>query len=169
MAAIAEPLILATREAAPTGLGIEVTSRTVSRTALHRHRRPVRQFGVVLAVLALALRLALPVPPALSHVEAGPLAAFGEHALCLAAPASIDPAPISRDKLPPPGSGHADHEHSLCCLWHASAAGFALLEIDTAAPIVFPEAIPLIAATGGDFRPASLTGPTRARGPPQAA
>jgi hypothetical protein len=129
----------------------------------------VCRFGVVLAVLALALRLAWPIPPTLTHVEAGPLAAFGEHALCLAAPASTDPAPVSGDKLPPPGGGHADHDHSLCCLWHASAAGFALPQIDTAARIVFPEAIPLIAATGGDFRPASLTGPTRARGPPEEA
>ena len=145
-----------------------MTSRTVSRTALHRHRRPVCQFGVVLAVLALALRLALPVPPALSPVEAGPLAAFGEHALCLAAPASTDPTPVSGDKLPPSGGGHADHDHSLCCLWHASA-GFALPQIDTAARIVFVEAILLIATTAGDFRPASLTGASRARGPPQEA
>jgi hypothetical protein len=129
----------------------------------------VCRFGVVLAVLALALRLAWPIPPTLTHVEAGPLAAFGEHALCLAAPASTDPAPVSGDKLPPPGGGHADHDHSLCCLWHASAAGFALPQIDTAARIVFVEAISLIAATAGDFRPASLTGPTRARGPPQEA
>ena len=145
-----------------------MTSRTVSRTTLHGHRRPASGFGVVLAVLALFLRLALPVPPALSHVEAGPLAAFGEHAFCLAAPASTDPAPVSGDKLPPSGGDHADHDHSLCCLWHASA-GFALPQIHIAARIVFIEAILLIAATAGDFRPTSLTGPTRARGPPQAA
>jgi hypothetical protein len=128
----------------------------------------VCQFAVVLAVLALALRLVLPVPPALSLVKAGPLAAFGEHALCLAAPASTDPSPASRDKLPPSGGDHAGHDHSLCCLWHASA-GFALPQIDIAARIVFVETISLIAATAGDFRPASLTGPTRARGPPQEA
>ena len=145
-----------------------MTSRTVSRTTLHRHRRPASGFGVVLAVLALFVRLAWPMPSTLSPVEAGPLTAFGEHALCLAAPASTDPAPVSGDKLPPAGGNHADHDHSLCCLWHASA-GFALPQIDVAAPIVFPETIPLIAATGGDFRPASLTGPTRARGPPQEA
>jgi hypothetical protein len=135
---------------------------------LHRHRRPGCQFGVILAVLALALRLALPVPPALSPVEAGPLAAFGEHALCLAAPASTDPAPVTRDKLPPAGGDHADHDHSLCCLWHASA-GFALPQIDIAARIVFVETISPIAAAAADFYPANLTGPTRARGPPQEA
>jgi hypothetical protein len=135
---------------------------------LHGHRRPASGFGVVLAVLALFLRLALPVPPALSHIEAGPLAAFGEHALCLAAPASTDPAPVSQDKLPPTGGDHADHDHSLCCLWHASA-GLALPQIDTAARIVFVETRPLVAAAAGDFRPANLTRPTRARGPPSEA
>jgi hypothetical protein len=135
---------------------------------LHRHRRLASQFGIVLAALALALRLALPVPPVLPHVEAGPLAAFGEHALCLAAPASTDPAPVSGDKLPPSGGDHADHDHSLCCLWHASA-GFALPQIDIAARIVFVETISPIAAAAADFRPANLTGPNRARGPPQEA
>jgi len=124
---------------------------------------------VVLAVLALSLRLAWPIPPTLSHVEAGPLAAFGEHALCLAALASTDPTPVSGDRLPPAGGGHADHEHSQCCLWHASAAGFALPQIDTAARIVFVEAMPPLATTAGDFRPTNLTGPIRARGPPQEA
>jgi hypothetical protein len=136
---------------------------------LQRHRRPASGFGVVLAVLALFARLAWPTPPTVAPVETGPLAAFGEHALCLAAPASTDPAPVSGDRLPPPGGGHADHEHSLCCLWHASAAGFALPQIDTAARIVFIETMLPIAATAADFRPAKLTGPTRARAPPQEA
>jgi hypothetical protein len=126
------------------------------------------QFGVVLAVLALALRLVFAVPPALSLVEAGPLTAFGEHALCLAAPASTDPSPVTRDKLPPSGGDHADHDHSLCCLWHAST-GFAPPQIDIAAHIVFVETISPIAAAAADFRSASLTGPNRARGPPQEA
>jgi hypothetical protein len=136
---------------------------------LQRHRRPASGFGVVLAVLALFVRLAWPTPPTLAHVETGPLAAFGEHALCLAAPASTDPAPVSDDRLPPPGGGHADHDHSLCCLWHASAAGFALPQIDTAARIVFIETTLPTVATAADFRPAKLTGPTRARAPPQEA
>ena len=123
---------------------------------------------MVLAVLALALRLAWPVPPALSHFEAGPLAAFGEHALCLAAPASTDPAPVSGDEAPASPGDHADHDHSLCCLWHASA-GFALPQIDTAARIVFIETMLPIAGAAADFQSANLTGPTRARGPPQEA
>jgi len=136
---------------------------------LQRHRRPASDFGVLLAVLALFVRLAWPTPPILAQVEAGPLAAFGEHALCLAVPASTDPAPVSDDRLSPPGGGHADHEHSLCCLWHASAAGFALTQIDTAARIVFIETTLPTVATAADFRPAKLTGPTRARAPPQEA
>jgi hypothetical protein len=133
---------------------------------LQRHRRPTSGFAVILAVLALTLRLAWPTPATLTPVDAGPLAAFGEHALCLGVPASTDAAPVSGDRLPPSGGGHADHDHSLCCLWHASAAGFALPQIDIAARIVFVETISTIAAIAGDFRPANLTGPTRARGPP---
>jgi hypothetical protein len=135
---------------------------------LQRHRRPASGFGVVLAVLALFVRLAWPTPPTLAHIETGPLAAFGEHALCLAAPASTDPAPVSGDRLPPPGGGHADHDHSLCCLWHASA-GFAPPQIDIAARIIFAEATLPTVATAADLRPANLTGPTRARAPPQEA
>jgi hypothetical protein len=135
---------------------------------LYGYRRPASGFGVVLAVLALFVRLAWPTPPILAQVEAGPLAAFGEHALCLAAPASTDPAPVSDDRLPPPGGGHADHDHSLCCLWHASA-GFAPPQIDIAARIVFIETTLPTVATAADFRPAKLTGPTRARAPPQEA
>jgi hypothetical protein len=142
-----------------------VTSRTVSRNTSRRHRRPASRFGVVLAILALCIRLAWPTPPTVVPADAGPLAAFGEHALCLAAPASTAPGPLSGDKLPPPTGNHADHDHSLCCLWHASA-GFALPQIDIAARIVFAEATLPIAAAAADLRLANLTGPTRARGPP---
>jgi hypothetical protein len=114
--------------------------------------------------LALCLRLAWPMPPMLASVDAGGLAALGEHALCLAAPASTDPTPVSRDKLPPPTGDHADHDHSLCCLWHASA-GFTVPQIEFAAQVTFGEAsLPVAAAA--DFHAASLTGPSRARGPP---
>ena len=119
-------------------------------------------------MLALALRVALPVPPALTHVEANPLTAFGEHALCLAAATSTDPTPVSGDRLPTSPGDHADHDHSLCCLWHASA-GFALPQIDTAARIVFVEPILPVAAAAADFEPEIQSGPNRARGPPQEA
>jgi hypothetical protein len=118
--------------------------------------------------VALLLRLAWPAPPAVTPAEAGPLAAFGEHALCLAAPASTAPGPVTGDTLPPASGDHADHDHSLCCLWHASA-GFALPQIGVAVRIVFVDAVPPVAATAAGFRPAKLTGPTRARGPPQEA
>jgi hypothetical protein len=118
----------------------------------------------VLAVLALSLRLVWPTPqPTLIPADIGGVAGLGAHALCLAAPA--DPAPVSDDELPPPSGNHADHDHSLCCLWHASA-GFVPPQIEPAARIVFAEAVLRFAAAAADFHPASLTGPTRARGPP---
>lgn len=119
----------------------------------------------MLAVLALSLRLIWPTPQStLIPTEIGGLAALGEHALCLAAPAATDPAPLSSDKLPPAGN-HADHDHSLCCLWHASA-GFVPPQIESSGRVVFVEAVLRFAAAAADFHPASLTGPTRARGPP---
>ena len=146
-----------------------MTSRTASRIGFRQGRRPASRLGVVLAVLALCLRLAWPTPqPTLIPADIGGLAALGEHALCLAAPAATDPAPVSGDQLPPPAGNHADHDHSLCCLWHASA-GFVPPQIETAARIVFIEAARPFAVAAADFHPASLTGPTRARGPPSEA
>jgi hypothetical protein len=115
-------------------------------------------------VLALSLRLAWPMPPTPVPVDAVGWVALGEHALCLATPASSGLSPVSRGKLPQSPADHADHDHSLCCLWHASA-GFAVPQIETAARIAFMEAAPLIAA-GVEVHPANLTGPSRARGPP---
>jgi hypothetical protein len=129
-----------------------------------QRRRPATRLGVVLGVLALALRLAWPMPPALVSGDPDGWAALGEHALCLAAPVSTDPAPPSRDNLPTPSGDHTDHDHSLCCLWHASA-GFVVPQIGAPACIAFVEAVPPIAAAA-QFYPASLTGPSRARGPP---
>jgi hypothetical protein len=115
-------------------------------------------------VLALALRLAWPMPPALVSGDPDGWAALAEHALCLATPASTDPTTLPRDRLPASPDDRADHDHSVCCLWHASA-GFVVPQIATAARIAFIEAVPPI-ATAAQFYPASLTGPTRARGPP---
>jgi hypothetical protein len=143
-----------------------VTRRTLSRIGFFQHRRPANRLGVVLAVLALCLRLAWPTPqPTLIPADIGGLAALGEHALCLAAPVATDPAPVSGDKLPPPVGNHADHDHSLCCLWHASA-GFVPPQITASGRVVFVEAVLRFAAVAADFHPASLTGSTRARGPP---
>jgi hypothetical protein len=126
--------------------------------------RPAGRLGVVLGVLALALRLAWPMPPTSIPVDAVGWAALGEHALCLSTPASTDPSPVSRDRLPASPGDHANHDHSLCCLWHASA-GFAVPQIEAAARVIFVEAaLPVAAAI--EFSPASLTGPSRARGPP---
>jgi hypothetical protein len=135
----------------------------------HRHRRPANRVGVVLAVLALFLRIAWPTPiPAAIPSDIGGLAALGEHAMCLAAPASTDQAPVPHDKLPAPTGDHADHDHSLCCLWHASA-GVALPQIAASVRILFAQEMRPFSAVPADFRPASLSGPSRARGPPQEA
>jgi hypothetical protein len=127
----------------------------------------VNRLGVVLAVLALCLRVAFPAPPPIP-ADIGNLAALGEHALCLAAPAATDPAPVSGDRLPPPAGNHNDHSHSLCCLWHASA-GFLPPQIEAAARIVFVEAVLHFASAAADFHPARLSGPIRVRGPPSEA
>jgi hypothetical protein len=75
-----------------------VTSRTASRIGFRQGRRPASRLAVVLAVLALCLRLAWPTPqPPLIPTDIGDFAALGEHALCLAAPAATDPAPVSGD------------------------------------------------------------------------
>ena len=144
-----------------------MTTRTASRIALQRHRRPAIRHGVVLAVLALLLRLALPTPPTPVPVEARDFAAFGEHALCLAAPSRTDDAPTSRDGPPSPKGDHTEHDHSLCCLWHVGA-GAAAPQLEPAVRIVFIEASPPVAAATG-FHPASLTGPNNARAPPDRA
>ena len=146
-----------------------MTRRTVSRIGFFQDRRPANRLGVVLAVLALCLRLAWPTPqPTLTPVDISGLAALGEHALCLAAPAATDPAPVSSDNLPPPAGNHADHDHSLCCLWHASA-GFVPPQIEASGRVGFVEAVLQFATAAADFHPASLTGSTRARGPPSEA
>jgi hypothetical protein len=146
--------------------GSDVTRRTVSRIGFFQRRRPASRLGVVLAVLALSLRLAWPAPqPTVVPAYIGGVAVLGAHALCLAAPAATDPAPVSGDQLPPPAGNHADHDHLLCCFWHANA-GFVAPQIESAARIVFVEAVRPFAAAPADFQPASLTGPSRARGPP---
>jgi hypothetical protein len=132
--------------------------------ALPRRGRPSSRLGVVLAVLALCLRLAWLGPPIPVFTDLTGLAAFGEHALCLASPASTDRAPIPVDRLPPPAGDHADHDHSLCCLWHASP-GFVVPQVAAVARIAFAEAMSTVATTP-EFQPPNLTGPNRARGPP---
>jgi hypothetical protein len=119
--------------------------------------------GIALAVLALGLRLAWPVSPVPSSAGIADLVALGEHALCLAAPASTDPSPAGDDRVPRPAGDHADHDHSLCCLWHA-AAGFIVPQVAAVAHLAFIETAPIVASAR--YRPADLTGSTRARGPP---
>jgi hypothetical protein len=138
--------------------------RTGFRIALPRRGRPGTRLGVALAVLGLCLRLAWLGPPVPVSADLTELAAFGEHALCLASPASTDRAPIPGDGLPPPAGDHDDHDHSLCCLWHASA-GFVVPQVAAVARIAFAEAMSTVATTP-EFQPPNLTGPTRARGPP---
>ena len=128
-------------------------------------RRPAAPpLGVALAILALCLRLVWPTPASLGSADIMALAGLGDHALCLAGSGSADPAPIGNHRLPAPVRDHADHDHSLCCLWHA-AAGFVVPQFAAVARIAFAEAAPT-AATPLEFQPAGLIGPIRARGPP---
>jgi hypothetical protein len=132
--------------------------------AHRQRRRPVMSLpGVALAVVALCLRLVWPTPSAPVSADIIQLTGLGEHALCLAAPVGVVPAPIRGDTVPPAGD-RPDHDHSLCCLWHA-AGGFVMPQVATAIRIAFTEAAPAIAAAS-EFRSADLIGPTRARGPP---
>ncbi|MBV9828213.1 MAG: hypothetical protein JO001_21475 [Alphaproteobacteria bacterium] len=87
------------------------------RVALWR-RNP---FVVVLGLLALALRLAVPLPPPAIAADTGTanadlVAAFGEHALCLAAAGLV---PSSTDRPGAPSDDHAWH-HASCCMFHAA-------------------------------------------------
>ena len=130
-----------------------------------RSRRPATStLGIALAVLALGLRLAWPAPPLPPSVGIAELAVLGEHALCLADPARADRALARGDSAPAPAGDHADHEHSLCCLWHA-AGGFVVPQVAAVARLTFVETAPIVASTSR-YRPADLTGSARARGPP---
>jgi hypothetical protein len=80
------------------------------------------------------------------------------------ASANADASPIGSDRAPVPTGDHADHDHSLCCLWHA-ATGFVVPQVAAVARIAFAE-VAAAAAAPSEFQPAGLIGPTRARGPP---
>jgi hypothetical protein len=124
--------------------------------------------GTVLAVLALCLRLAWSGPPVVPAPDASLAAALGEHALCLAAPAADEKAPLPRDKNPPQPGDHADHDGLGCCPWHAPA-GFTLPRIAAVARGAFVETpTPRLEtpAASGHLRP---IGPLQARAPPEAA
>ncbi|HEX3884382.1 MAG TPA: hypothetical protein VHW66_17130 [Stellaceae bacterium] len=123
-------------------------------------RRGAQRFGVGLAVLALCLRLATPAfAPEPVAVPAGPdlVALFGEHALCIAAArgeAPTEPAPPAQQ-----------HDHGLCCLFHANL-GFAppsapptptLVALDAAVELLAP--VPVLTSR-------APAGAARARAPP---
>ena len=138
--------------------------RRTGHIAIVERRPAASPLGVALAVLALCLRLVWPTPPSVGSADITALTGLGEHALCLAASANADPAPIGSDRAPAPIGDHADHDHSLCCLWHA-ATGFVVPQVATVARIAFAE-VAAAAAAPPEFQPAGLIGPTRARGPP---
>jgi len=129
-----------------------------------RRPRIKRVFVAILAVVALWLRLVWPAPPTIARSDITALAGLGEHALCLAAPATQDPAPIRSDGVPPPAGDRADHDHSLCCMFHA-VGGFVLPRVAAVARIAFAEAARPDARTRR-FQPTDLIGAARARGPP---
>ena len=124
-------------------------------------RRGAQRFGAGLAVLALCLRLATP-NWAPEHTVAAPdadlVALFGEHALCIAAARGEAPS----EPTPP---APAQHDHGLCCLFHANL-GFAVppappvptrIALDAPAELFTP----ILALT-----PRAPTGAARARAPP---
>ena len=122
-----------------------------------------RVCGAILALVALWVRLVWPAPPTIAQSDITALVGLGEHALCLAA-ASPNSDPIRSDDAPAPAGDRADHDHSLCCLWHA-VGGFVLPQVAAVVRIAFTEeARP--GATTLRFQPANLIGAARARGPP---
>jgi hypothetical protein len=139
--------------------------RRTGHIAVGERRPAASLLGVALALLALCLRLVWPAPPSIGSADVTAFIGLGEHALCLAASASADAAPIRTDSVPEPVGDHADHNHSLCCLWHA-VAGFTVPQVASVARVAFAEAVPPV-ATGSEYRSADLTGSNRARGPPK--
>ena len=137
-------------------------SRIAARIAWRRTRRLPSRPGVLLALLALSLRLVWPVSLPLISADVADLAGLGEHALCLSVAANIESVPASRDETPQPAND-PDHDHSLCCLWHAS--GVILPGVDVGLRLLPFDAI-LNVAAATEFHPARLTGTIRARGPP---
>lgn len=129
------------------------------RTRYRRHPA-----GIVLAVLALCLRLAAPAwapLPAASPAGADFAALLGEHALCLGG---------SRGEAPPADDPKPAHEHDTdtCCLFHAAAGGGGLPSAPSTAIVRVATRIVhfLPAATAPPIAPSTTA---RARAPPSTA
>ena len=148
----------------PSGSKLIVRRRT-GHIALGERRAAASLMGIALAVLALCLRLVWPVPPSVGSADVTVLTGLGEHALCLAASASSGAAPIHSDSVPAPVGDPADHDHSLCCLWHA-VPGFTVPQLAFLARVAFAETVPPV-ATGSEYQPDEPNGSNRARGAPQ--
>jgi hypothetical protein len=144
------------------GRGAETANPVVTKAASSygKHRQPV--IAVAIIVLALVLRLAWTLPPT-GGPALGFAAAFGEHALCLAA--AGDPA--SNREAPPRPAGHADHDAAKCCQSHA-AGELVLPGAGAAIRLVF--ATPADRFVAADAAPvAGSVGHVWARAPPLAA
>jgi len=142
-----------------------IVRRRIGHIALGERRPAASLLGVALAVLALCLRLVWPVPPSVGSADATVLTGLGEHALCLAASSSSGAVSTHSDSVPAPVGDPADHDHSLCCLWHA-VPGFTVPQFASLARIAFAATVPPV-ATGSEDRSADLTGSNRARAPPK--
>lgn len=140
-------------------------ARRTGHIALGERRPAASLLGVALAILALCLRLVWPAPPSVGFADVTAFIGLEEHALCLAASVSSGAAPIQSDRVPAPVGDHADHDHSLCCLWHA-VAGFTVPQVASLARVAFAETVPPV-ATASEYRSADLTGSNWARGPPK--
>lgn len=117
-------------------------------------------------MLALVLRLAWTVPAPVDEARSF-AAAFGEHALCLAA-ASDAAAPAGpRGNVPASPGGHAGHEALNCCQWHAAGG---IIQPSTGAATLIAFAVPADRFIEAKTPPPSRNpGRARARAPPSAA
>jgi hypothetical protein len=133
----------------------------VTKAANRKRNRRRLVIAVAIIVLALVLRLPWTVPTT-ADLAGSLAAAFGEHALCLAAAAD----PASNREAPPGPAGHADHDAAKCCQSHA-AGELALPGAGAAIRVVF--ATPVDRFVAADAAPvAGSVGHVWARAPPLA-
>jgi hypothetical protein len=134
-----------------------------------RQRPRNKVFGALLALFALCLRLAWPGPATpLPSPNLDLAAAFGEHALCLAAADAEGKVPLPPNGGSLPQSGdHADHDGLGCCLWHAAASA-TLPRAADGSPVLFVFASDILPAAEAPSRFSRPIGPLQARAPPAA-
>ena len=137
-----------------------------SSSSLARRRRERPRLGVVLAIVALLVRIAspglhAPVLIGSTNGSSNPTIGLDEHALCLA-PHNKTPTPTTpADKTP-----KADHDFAACCVWHA-AAGAVLAPAVDVEQVAFVASRVVFAGPPAEI-PARFDSAVRARAPPPA-